>query len=184
MPLPQNFRGFRPSRKLAEEYYAHWPATAEYANYQCLHATFAQGGTLLDRIQALNNAYHCTRPFSYATLVQHLQNIHNLQDRLLQGENIVDTVSNIGGRNMFCFGTMYCHHVNPNAYYGCSSFVHKCLVELNKRDHFFEDALMRDDLRSYVSFSAAMQALVDYYQLEGVGSTKLDIMLRYGGKLL
>lgn len=184
MPLPQNFNEFRPSKKLAEEYFAQWPATAEYTNYQCLHAAFAQGGTLLDRIQALNNAYNCTRPFSFATLVQHLQNIHNLQDILMQGENIVDTVSNIGGRNMFCFGTMYCHHVNPDAYYGYSSLVHKCLVELNKRDHFYGKALKYDELRNYGSFSAIMQALVDFYQIEGIGNTKLDIMLRRGSELL
>lgn len=184
MSLPKNFNEFRPSKELAEEYYAQWATTSEHAKYLRLRDAFRTNGSLQNRVKALNNAYSCTRPFSYATLVQHLQRINNLHNRLSCGENIVDVVANIAGRNMFCLGAMYCHHANPPAYYGYSSLVHKCLVGLNKRDHFYGRTIKYEDLRNYGDFSSIMQTLVGHYQLTGIGNLKLDVMLRRGGELL
>jgi hypothetical protein len=182
MALPKTFSQFSPSETLAKRYLREWRDSQDYIKYEQILDAF-NNGELEDRVRTLNSAYHCTRAVNYNQIIQHLHTITHLDESLANGENIVDAVASVGGRNLFCFGTMYCHHSNPQKYFGYSRDIHMCLQRLNKRDMFNAYNIKHDDLRKYDTFASIMRNLIGYYHLENLQIQEIDIMLKFANRL-
>ena len=90
--------------------------------------------------------------------------------------SLVDEIANLD-LNRFVFATMFCNHSNKK-YYGYSQPIGEMLVRLNNRDFFHEQTFEIGHLRIYDNLFNVMTAFVAYYQLSGLTTTQLDIMLK------
>ncbi len=83
----------------------------------------------------------------------------------------------------YVFSVMFCHHSNPDSYFGCTSPVREVLVNLNRLDRFFLNDFTMNDLMDYPYFHNIMTHFVKYYHLESLTHLELDIMLRKASEL-
>lgn len=177
---------FIPSVEEALLYKRKWMQSGgrDYATYIDLLRTFKEPPVSIDvltrQCELIYKAYNQRAAIERRSIsANYLLTIDNLTERLSDGDlSLPDNIINGNIGDQFVFAVMFCHHSNPNVYFGCSDIIMNIIVALNKFDHFWNQELNNVVLRKYTIFHSVMNAFVRYYHLECLSHLELDILLR------
>lgn len=138
---------------------------------------------ILIKCSALNDFYS-TNIFSIFTVAKHILEL-NIDERLKTGDlSLVDDIArvNINGKPkyFYSFASKYCSHHNPKMFAIYDSYVEKCLVYFNERDHF--SVFKKGDLKNYFVFNKALMDFSAFYKLDDYNLKEIDKYLWQLGK--
>ena len=139
---------------------------------------------ILIKCSALNDFYS-TNIFSIFTVAKHIYTL-NIDERLKSGDlSLVNDIAsvNINGtsRYFYSFASKYCSHHNPESFAIYDSYVEKCLIFFNKRDHF--SVFRKDDLKDYLIFNKVLIDFKSFYKLGDYNLKEIDKYLWQLGKI-
>lgn len=183
------FNEFIPSLEEALLYSREWkrPEREDHNRYLNLTRLFQHSHynreALIQRCTAIANVYpNSLAGVSRTDAADKIMEVDLDGSRIENGDitvvdAIVDKIHELCHQQKYMFATMFCNHSNPSKYYGYNHEVGSVLVELNRRDQFY---IQFDDnyLRRYVQFYNIMQSFVEYYHLEKLTTTQIDVMLK------
>lgn len=187
MEHAKKFSEFIPSVEEALLYKREWRLNGgiDYNHYQNLQVLFANPADTQDTLIAqCKEIYRSYDHRNIGRVQQAINGIADIQDfisRVNKGD--IDVVMQLRPSGGYVFSVMFCHHSNPDGYYGCTGPVREVLVKLNELDSFCKSNFVADDLTDYPFFHNTMTHFVRYYHLESLTHLELDIMLREANKL-
>ncbi len=187
MEHAKKFSEFIPSVEEALLYKREWrlDGGTDYEHYQNLQVLFANSAdtqaTLIAQCEEIYRSYDRHHIGNVQQVVDGIAHIKDFYNRVKQGDiGVVMQLRRSGG---YVFSVMFCHHSNPESYFGCTSPVREVLVKLNELDSFYKSDFMADNLTDYPFFHNIMTQFVKYYHLESLTHLELDIMLRKASEL-
>lgn len=187
MEHAKKFSEFIPSVEEALLYKREWRLQGgQYFNhYQRLKVLFENPAKTQDALVAqCEEIYRSYDRRNFGRVQQAINGIADIQDftsRVNKGD--IDVVMQLRPSGGYVFSVMFCHHSNPEGYFGCTRPVREALVKLNKMDCFYPNDFIEDDLTDYPYFHNIMTHFVEYYHLESLTHLELDIMLRQANGL-
>lgn len=190
-------RNYTPSTSEVEKYLQKWEMMESYkAQEEALDKLFfhlCPNNVALEDILlkcATLNDFYSTNIFDIYSVARHIQQIPNLDERLLQGDrSLVEEISKakVGREHMprtfYSFATKYCSHHQPKKYAIYDNYVDKVLMAFKKRDGFAK--FTQKDLKDYPTYHDIILAFQQYYNLTGYDLKQMDKYLwQYGREQL
>lgn len=178
---------FIPSVEEALLYKREWRLKGgqDFNHYQRLKVLFENPANTQDALIAqceeIYRSYDCYHIGNVQQTVDRIAQIQNFNNRVKQGD--IGVVMQLQPSSGYVFSVMFCHHSNPEGYFGCTSPVREVLVKLNELDSFYKSDFEASDLTDYPYFHNIMTHFVKYYHLESLTHLELDIMLRKANEL-